>query len=689
MKDALFVAGSFWLLVFVVSAVQAALAQAGDALAPRLPDDWLAKWKQPPAEDRPLQIVHGIDPKGAARDGMAQMVPTSDPQQIAQAGMQFYKGLGLGGIVCNVDFKDYMRSEESFKVLVNGVEACKSAGLVVWLYDEEGYPSGAAGGLVLKDNPAFEASELVFDAAGADPFTVRPAYEHTHASNNYHAARRYANLLDDRATRSFIAHTHDVYWKRLEPHFGTTIQAMFTDEPSLIAVNLGQIPEDVRKKVRVVDPLDPAVKPLPAIPWSYDIVEQYRKRWGEDLTAQRRSLFAGDTPDDRKVRRQFWSLVADLVAERYFGAIQDWCGKHRVASSGHILWEEALLHHPALDGNHLKALSRMDIPGLDMLSSNPEAVIHDGWLTAALPSSAALLTGRRRVMTEISDFSEKMGGRGPATLADMQAAAAWQAAWGVTDFTLYYGIRDRSAEDYRAYCEFVGRLNAILKPARFAPDVLLYYPVCDVWPEYKPVAEPLRLESQSPRARTVVNSFRRLGQTLQRRQIPFALADHEFLAGAAVIPPLTKGGMKGGCGALSVKDRRFRALVLPQDVELPAATARVVDEFRAKGGCVVADGPAPLSLAPAAIVESLKPAHAIAPASDRIAVGQFVRDGRQVLLVVNVGTQAYAGQMAAEAADTWQALDPATGAVQPAPSDGANRIRLALSARQAVLLIGK
>ena len=75
-------------------------------------------------------------------------------------------------------------------------------GMVVWIYDEQGYPSGAAGGLVLAENPDFEATELALDASQPIRLRIRPAYEHTHASNNFHAARRYVNLLDERADRS-------------------------------------------------------------------------------------------------------------------------------------------------------------------------------------------------------------------------------------------------------------------------------------------------------------------------------------------------------------------------------------------------------------------------------------------------------------------------------------------------------
>ena len=102
-------------------------------------------------------------------------------------------------------------------------------------------------------------------------------------------------------------------------------------------------------------------------------------------------------------------------------------------------------------------------------------------------------------MTEISDFSQTYGGHAPATLPEMEATAAWQAAWGVTDFNLYYSPALHAVEKYRAYCEYVGRLNAILKPAAMAPQVLLYYPIYDLWAEYLPVAERLQLQSQSQR----------------------------------------------------------------------------------------------------------------------------------------------------------------------------------------------
>jgi len=666
---------SILLLILLLACAAWGTAQEAPA-ASSIPPAWLAAWDDPPAADRPLQIIHTIDPTGRIPDGIQQVLHGTEPSQVARLGMQFYKSRGLGGIVCNVAFNDYMRSEENWQTLIAGVRACQELGMVVWLYDEEGYPSGAAGGSVLKQDPAFEALALVMDRSQPDPFFVRRAYEHTHASNNYYAARRYINLIDDRAARSFISHTHDNYYRRLKPYFGRTIQAMFTDEPSLIAVNLGQIPEEARKAVRVADPIDPAVQPLPSVPWVYDITKQYKKRYGADLIALRRSLFEGDSRSDREVRSRFWSLIGDLVAARYFGALQNWCGRHRVASSGHGLWEESLIHHPALQGNAIKALTRMDIPGLDVLTSNPEAVIDRHWLTAAIPASAATLTGRRRVMTEVSDFSQKMGGKGPCSLAQMQATAAWQAAWGVTDFTLYYDITDRPPEEYRAYCAYVGRLNTILKPADPDPEVLLYYPVNDLWAEYLPAAEPLQLESQSPRAQRIVRSFNRLGQMLPRNQIPFALVDHEHLAGIKVSDD----------GRLDIKGHRFASLILPSDVQLPSAAGEVVGRFKRKGGRVITDGAAGEPLSAAALAEAARPAFSVSPASEKIVLGSFVRERRRILLLVNVDSQAYQGELTTGRARHWRVLDPASGAIHPAMMSGSSQVQVALEPNQAVLL---
>jgi hypothetical protein len=185
------------------------------------------------------------------------------------------------------------------------------------------------------------------------------------------------------------------------------------------------------------------------------------------------------------------------------------------------------------------------------------------------------------------------------------------------------------------------------------------------------------MESQSPRARRIVSSFMRLGQTLQRHQLPFVIIDHEFLAGAAVQPD----------GRLTIKGHSYKTLVLPEDVELPSAAATIVDQFRKAGGRVVSDQESARLTGPM-LQDAVEPAHHFSPASDRITLGQFARDGHQILLVVNVAKEAYNGQLTADTAKPWLQMDPATGEVRPATIES-GKIRLSLAPRQAVLLVNE
>jgi hypothetical protein len=644
----------------VLHVLFASLALAA-APAPDLPAAWRDAWSSPSAEYRPLQIVHGV----------ADAHATS-------AAMQTMKDTGLGGIVCNVNFKDYLRSDANWQILVRAVEACQATGLRVWIYDEEGYPSASAGGRVLEQNPALEAQVLALDPSQPDGFLIRRAYEYTHASNNVYGKRRYPNLIDPAATQTFLNVTHQAYWQRLEKRFGTTLEAFFTDEPSLMTVHLGPL------DARVIDPVDPNAKLLATVPWTSDLPQLYRQRYGQDLLTVRQSLFAGNTSADRQIRRQFWSLIADLMADRYFGQIQTWCTQHHVASSGHPLWEEYVLHHVPLYGNMLKSLMRMDIPGLDMLSSDPMTVVQgQGWLTATLPLSAALFNGGRKVMTEVSDYSQQ----GKSDLPSMQATAAWQAAMGVTEFTLYYGSIGRILDNkpdqnqiqyrdkYRAYCDFVARLNALLRPAKPAPTVLLYYPIYDLWAEYLPVAAKLSLESQSPRAQQILQSFWNTGRHLLTSQIPFALVDHELLASAQLRD-----------GALWIRNQKFDAVVLPADVELPAQANALLQRFESAGGKVLryTDPAKPLNLAP---LINLPSQTRIDPASDHIVLGRFLRDNRPLLILVNVGADPYTGRVNLTPGP-WSLANPSTGEIRPLITPPSGAPTLPLPARSAAILIG-
>ena len=654
------------------------------------PADLQKQFQNPPAAYRPLQIIHGFDGfiaseypghpmnkafldrlfQNTTAPGEAGMPSLKDA---LRKSLSELKQSGLGGVVCNVGFRDYLRDENQWKLFDLALEVCKDLGLRVWIYDEEGYPSGSAGGLVLEKNPAFEAQELILDDQEKTKYRIRPAYEGTHASNNYHLARRYPNLLDADADRMFIALTHDAYARHCRSYFGSMIEAFFTDEPSMIACSLGQIPESARKTVPIHDPLDPTIQRVPSVPWVHDLPAQFQARYGYDVTTKISALFSGDSEAERKVRRDYWSLVSERLRERYFDAIEKWCRNQGVASSGHTLGEESLAQHPALNGNPLRNLLAMDIPGIDILSSNPSQVFGGYAITGTLATSAAYLKGVRRVMSETSDHSEQMNHH-PVTLEEMCATAAWQFALGVTDLTLYYGRQNRSPQDYARYCDFVGRMGTLLTPAKRVVRVALYYPINDLWAWYRPTAEPLTPGTQPEMLRKISQSFTECCSQLLREGISFCWVDADHLAQAQI-----RGKQ------IAVGNALFDAVALPLTDQIPEPAQKQLQALQAAGGTWVTltqpDWRKQLSAYKAANLTSEQPGCLSA---------RFTRNHSDILVFVNTTSKPWKGTtLVVDAAKaSWQRF--MDGSITPLPSfkpKETNSIEIQLSPYEAVALI--
>ena len=215
----------------------------------------------------------------------------------------------------------------------------------------------------------------------------------------------------------------------------------------------------------------------------------------------------------------------------------------------------------------------------------------------------------------------------------MQATAAWQAAWGVTEFTLYYARATGPADQYRAYCDYVGRLNAILKPAQLDPRG------APLLPDLRSLGR-VRAGGRAAPARFAVapgeaDCRRSWGWGNRCKKPRFRSPDRP--RAARLGPESRKTGASRSMGTA------FSSLLLPADVELPPPAARVVDELRKKGGRVLTDRAAAQLLGPT-IVKTVEPPYRISPRSPYIAAGHFLRDGWcSVFLLANVGPRGISG----------------------------------------------
>ena len=663
-----------------------------------LPSSWKASWENPSVDCRPLKMCHNVDLEKDA-DGHDLIDYYAD-------------SCALGGIVVNFSGPGYLKDEAGWEHLRQTVARAHEEGLRVWIYDEAGYPSLGAGGRVLEADPAVEAKEIVYDASLPEgkQYYVRESYEYTHATNNYGAARRYPDPGSPRALQLFTDMTYNGTRDNLDTLF-QYVEAFFTDEPAYLGINVGQIPEVARKNVKVVDEPDYTKKNLPMAAWTPGIDSLYLARYGSPLRVE--CLFGGSDEESKRVRQQYWALMGGRFSDVYCGTIRNWCHENNRPASGHFLREEIVACQTPLYGNMMQVERGLDIPGMDMLDTDPDSWNTAStlcWLAAAWPSSAAILNGTRLQMSEISEHNQYVLGKVPTTYAQMKATAACQIASGITELMLYYGVTIPSV-DYRPvsgfheYNDFVGRLNSVVREAQPERNVLLYYPAYDFQREYIPTWDALNEpSSQSPLTVAIRASFVAAGSAMAQHQIPFVLADYLALSEAAVA---------GGC--LNIGSGSFSTVVLPASVTLPEPVAELLGSFEQAGGTVVrlpeiTEGldsivyPAAASLdgrlAPAfvpaevsgAITAALPGREEFIPAKPEIVFGKFIRDGHTVYVVVNASECSYDGKLCGTGKGSWTLLDPDSGLISRTRTEKfieGPGIKLTLEPYQTVVLVGR
>ena len=591
-----------------LSACCAACVAAADSL-PKAPPEGgsrAARFANPPASARILPLHHGRPNNRKANDAELRNLMLD----------------GFGGMACNVSFgTNYLDSAADWDTMRYVVKEAKAAGMTLWLYDENGYPSGTARDKTLKGHPEWQARGVLVAvtnvAAGAraelvlPPGTFRLAvtcplkggrpdtdaavnldacamggkvtwtapaqgparwrvfgvtedylHESTHAALSLALKQPYINLLMREPTARFIELTHDRYAKELGADL-KVFTSTFTDEPSLMSCWLRPMPYYV-------------------LPWCPDLPADYRARTGRDLLTDVPALVfenaSGTTP---KLRYGFWNLVGDRVSRNYMGQLTEWATRHGILSGGHLLAEEGLSSHVPYYGDFFRCLRALSAPSIDCLTSIPSTV---PWITAQFGGSAGALNGSRYVMCEASDHAQKWRRPGDTrpvyqVSEDEIIGSLNRLVWGgVNTFTSYYRWGPFKREQINRVNTTIGRTITLMAEGQNGAEVALLYPAEALMSTYRPGLH----GGGGPDNMRVASCFRSCGASLFEGHRAFMFVDAPSLAEAKVAGD-----------ALVRGDLRWRVVVLPQATTLSSAALRNVYAFWKAGGAVIAVGACP------------------------------------------------------------------------------------------------
>jgi hypothetical protein len=489
------------------------------------------------------------------------------------------------------------------------IDEAGKRGMGAWLYDEDKWPSGFAGGLAVTD-PAHRAQALVclvdnkpallkehmaaFVAkrAGGDLDDFRRLDDlakfngdcdslvqfyvlHSPLGNPWFNGYNYLNTLEPQAVRAFLDSTHEVYSREIGEYFGKAVPGVFTDEPAYANT---QIPNG-----GVVDP-----GTVQFVPWVDGLEQVFQQRWGYDLMVNLPCLFF-DTGPYPQVRYHFWRLVTERFVQAFSKQVYEWCDQHNLALTGHYLLEDAMWVQTRWIGAAMPHYEYEHIPGIDKLARNLYTP-----LTVKQLDSAVCQLGKPRALCESygavgQDFS----------LAGRKWIGDWLYVLGVNfnnPHLSLYSMRGERKRDHpanlyyqqpwwpenRLIADYFTRLSYILSQGQRVVDILVLHPIGSAWSRYRPDA--------MGAVTKLDNDLAALERTLLCAQRDFHYGDEMLMERYARV------ARRDGKPVLKIGKMQYTLVIVPSSHTWTPQTARLLRAFMEEGGNILALPPWPTEL---------------------------------------------------------------------------------------------
>jgi len=522
--------------------------------------------KDPPKEYRAIPFWSWNDKLDS--DTLAWQIKEMD-----KAGLGGYFMHARGGLQTEYLGDDWM------ELTKNCLEEGKELGMNSWCYDENGWPSGFAGGIVTSMDDSYHVRWLEIDEqtpssispyanvlgiykreAGSDKIISvntsdlkecenEKVYVISHRSNPY-----YIDILNPKVIKAFIDVTHEKYYEKMKSEFGKGMSGFFTDEPQY---SRGQIP------------------------WSYILPQEFQRRFGYNITDNLAALFI-DCEGCEKIRYDFWATVSDLFVTSFCKQIYDWCEAHNCKLTGHALGENSLYIQMLGSAGVMPFYRYLHIPGMDWLGRKISSPVIPKQV-----SSVANQLGKKFVLSETFALCGW-----DVNFEELKWIAEWQYVNGVNLMCQHLegyslrGFRKRDYppslfyqqswwDEYKMFNDYFARLGLLLTSGRDAAEMLLIHPMKSGWIAYN--------RDNNDTLVKLDNDFVNATETLSGLHINHHYGDETIIRENGKVE-----GAKFIIGQCS-----YSIVILPSMITIDSYTLELIDAFINNGGTVISIGDFP------------------------------------------------------------------------------------------------
>ncbi|TDZ41272.1 hypothetical protein CTRI78_v009797 [Colletotrichum trifolii] len=542
--------------------------------------------------------------------------------------IDYLQEMGMGGFHMHVRTgldTDYMGPEFMDRVR-DCVEYAESKGMLACLYDDDRWPSGVAGGKVVKQYPEHKTKHILFtprpygtvelgggcapssaaacrseegyllarfsikldengrlessrklqDGEDAEPGArLWYAYVEINPPSSWFNGQTYIDTMSTEAMTRFLESTHEVYKDKIGDKFGSTVPCIFTDEPQVA----------IKTQLSSPNGEDDVF-----LPWTADLPDTFRKTYGDDadLVSSIPELFwdlPGDTPSVTRYR--FHDHVSERFVTSFLDLLGGWCKKNNILLNGHMMEEPTLRQQTTAHGEAMRCYRNQSLPGMDLLNDWVE------YNTAKQCTSVARQKGIRGAMSEIYGCTHWY-----FSFEGHKGCGDWHAALGITfrvQHLSWLSMAGEAKRDYPAsinyqspwYKEYgyienhFSRVGVALTRGHAVTRVAVIHPIESFWLCFGPN------NSGDDELGRRDQTFAELTNWLLH-----GLVDFDFVA-ESLLPDQIGNEISA---PLKVGHCTYDAIILPNLRTIRSTTLRVVKSFAAAGGKVIIAGAGPVLL---------------------------------------------------------------------------------------------